>query len=129
MRRKKVKTVSVYVMRDPISLLVRYIGISQNPHKRFKDHLSFCYAIPVVKWIRELRVNGLKPIHETVISGLTRVQAKRVELRLMRLHRLAYGKDRLAQVTPVDKSIPLFLNFGTVCINHKTRFVKETCWQ
>lgn len=113
---------SVYMLRDPESLAVRYIGISQNPIKRFKDHLSFCYAIPVARWIWSLRDRGLKPVLDVRFCGLTREQAERVELRLMRLHSSTYGHDRLVQRTPTRNSKPLLAAFGTMNVTPSTRF-------
>ena len=119
-------SVSVYMLRDPESMEVRYVGVSQNPIKRFKDHLSFCYAIPVARWIWSLRDRGLKPVLDVRLSGLTREQAKRVELRLMRLHSEAYGRTSLVQRSPSKKSISLLAAFGTFDVLPSTKFASAS---
>jgi hypothetical protein len=54
----------IYILQDPRNNLVKYIGKSNNPHRRFLSHLwqtsknkSYCY-----KWIQSLKKKGLKPI-------------------------------------------------------------------
>lgn len=62
----------IYILQDPRNNLVKYVGKSNNPHRRFLSHLwetpknkSYCY-----KWIQNLKKKGLKPIM-TVIDELT----------------------------------------------------------
>lgn len=54
----------IYILQDPITLNVRYVGKSNNPKRRFDSHLwtkpkntTHCYY-----WIKNLLNNNLKPI-------------------------------------------------------------------
>lgn len=54
----------IYILQDPVTLEVRYVGKSNNPIRRFKSHLwdrpkctSYSY-----RWIQKLLKQSLKPI-------------------------------------------------------------------
>lgn len=54
----------IYILQDPITNEVRYVGKSKNPHRRYLSHL---WQKPKVKyhsyyWIQKLLKNGLNPI-------------------------------------------------------------------
>jgi hypothetical protein len=60
----------IYVLKDPLSSEVRYVGKTSNPEDRIKRHLSE-YSLTDSwtnknKWILWLKDNGLKPIMEVV---------------------------------------------------------------
>jgi hypothetical protein len=56
----------IYVLIDPITWEVRYVGKTKNPPKRYDHHVSRkCnerYTGPKGDWIRELLDQGVKPI-------------------------------------------------------------------
>jgi hypothetical protein len=61
----------IYILQDPRNMLIKYVGKSNNPHRRFLSHLwyypknkSHCY-----KWIQSLKKKDLKPIM-TVIDEI-----------------------------------------------------------
>ena len=61
----------IYILQDPTTLNVRYVGKSKNPQRRYSSHL---WAKPKVKyhsyyWIQKLLKQGLKPIM-TVIDEI-----------------------------------------------------------
>jgi hypothetical protein len=62
----------IYVLKDPISNEIRYVGKSNNPEKRLKRHLSRYGLIeswtPKNKWILYLKNNNLEPIMEVIDS-------------------------------------------------------------
>lgn len=71
----------VYLIRDPRNGMVVYVGITTNPKQRFNNHASSCYAA-IKPMVSELKLLGLKPAFQIVLSGLTKAQAQRVEMRL-----------------------------------------------
>ena len=57
-------TTYIYILQDPLTEEVRYVGKSNNPHRRYLSHL---WVRPKVKyhsynWIQSLLKKGLKPI-------------------------------------------------------------------
>ena len=63
----------IYILQDPITNEVRYVGKSKNPHRRYLSHL---WQKPKVKyhsyyWIQSLLKKGLKPTM-TVIDEIDR---------------------------------------------------------
>ncbi|MBF0553237.1 MAG: GIY-YIG nuclease family protein [Nitrospirae bacterium] len=53
----------IYALVDPISIEMRYIGKSTNPHKRLSRHLIDKQRTHKTSWIQSLRNKGLKPIY------------------------------------------------------------------
>lgn len=62
----------IYILKDPISNEVRYVGKSNNPQNRLKKHLSESNLIeswtPKNKWLLSLRKDNLSPIMEIIDS-------------------------------------------------------------
>ena len=58
------KTVFIYVLKDPETGEVRYVGKSIQPKKRFRDHLCEKTKTHRVNWFKSLASRGLKPIME-----------------------------------------------------------------
>ncbi len=80
--------ISLYFLRDPRNLMVRYIGISNDPKYRLTQHWSerlrhYTTGLAKADWFRELDSQGLRPVLDVMITGLTKHQAKRVEHRLV----------------------------------------------
>jgi group I intron endonuclease len=59
---------NIYLLKDPISNEVRYVGKSDNPDKRFKEHIKKAKYSKTHKnnWILSLKDNGLIPILEII---------------------------------------------------------------
>jgi hypothetical protein len=57
------ETTFIYTLSDPRDNLVRYIGKSNNPKQRLKNHCNRARYRPTHKfnWIEQLRTLGLKP--------------------------------------------------------------------
>lgn len=53
----------VYVLRDPRTKKVHYVGTSVNPKVRFRQHLSLKDRSNITKraWIQDLKNQGLEP--------------------------------------------------------------------
>lgn len=58
------ETISIYTLVDPRDGTVRYVGMSNNPQKRYQQHYSCGYAAAdsVKSWIRELKELETKPL-------------------------------------------------------------------
>jgi len=62
---KIIKYKYIYFLRDPKTLVVKYVGISSNPQKRLIRHFMNAregQKYPVYFWLRELLQDNLKPI-------------------------------------------------------------------
>lgn len=61
------QTVSIYILKDPTTGDVRYIGKSIHPEVRLAHHTAGGGGIPqVTAWIRDLTRQGKAPILEVV---------------------------------------------------------------
>lgn len=75
----------LYVLKDPFTLEIRYIGITNNPKKRERDHrTSFAPSMygnnnAIINWKEMLRVNGAVPIFEIIKRFSTYEAAHRME--------------------------------------------------
>lgn len=87
---KRLRSYSVYVLRDPRDMRIRYVGMSCNPAKRFKQHTGCPYDLKRA-WVLELRALGMRPHLQVLFSGLSVDSAELVERRLAYLHSEVYG--------------------------------------
>lgn len=64
---------SVYVLRDPMTGVARYVGSTIGPlHERIRTHLSDARRgskLPVHAWIRRLFAAGLEPVAACLDDG------------------------------------------------------------
>lgn len=62
------KETYIYVLKDPITNKIRYVGKSNKPEYRFKNHINNCRDKNTRKrnWINELRKEKIKPILEII---------------------------------------------------------------
>ena len=58
------KPVYIYALRDPRSLLIRYIGKSIRPRERVSNHLQDRSVTYRTNWLRSLRTKKLRPLLE-----------------------------------------------------------------
>ena len=58
----------IYILIDPITLEIRYVGKTNNPYQRFRHHLVSSANPKSHKrnWINSLREEGLKPIMQII---------------------------------------------------------------
>lgn len=58
----------IYILIDPITKEVRYVGKSNNPKQRLRNHCNPARYRPTHKfnWIRNLRSENLKPVLEII---------------------------------------------------------------
>jgi group I intron endonuclease len=59
-------TTYIYCLFDPITEQPRYIGKSDNPHKRYLEHLNEKGKTKKINWIKSLKKKSLVPILETL---------------------------------------------------------------
>jgi hypothetical protein len=73
---KPVRTWHIYALKDPRTEEVRYIGVTTDPKRRFRKHLtSKDLSTPRARWIAELREAGLRPSQEIIETGTADSQA------------------------------------------------------
>jgi len=68
---KKVKY-SVYGLKDPIDMKIKYVGVTKNITSRYKQHLYSIKICDKTKWIEELKKSNLRPelvILETIFTN------------------------------------------------------------
>jgi len=60
------RTYTIYALLDPRDDAVRYIGLTEYPDERLKQHIQGDGNIPKRQWIRALRQLGLSPLMHTI---------------------------------------------------------------
>jgi hypothetical protein len=62
------ETTNIYILIDPRTNMVRYVGKANNVSQRYKAHLNRArkHQIHKKNWIEQLKKEGLKPIIEIV---------------------------------------------------------------
>lgn len=92
----------VYVLKDPLSDQVEYVGRTNNPFRRFGEHLNMYHRSKwkesdiKTRWIKRLKKKGLMPkmvvVSPAVYAGkdmekilIKKIMAKGIFLRNMRL--------------------------------------------
>ena len=51
----------IYGLQDPITELIRYIGATNNPKRRYGEHVYSDFKLDRDYWIYELKLRDLKP--------------------------------------------------------------------
>lgn len=61
-------TTFIYVLKDPITLKIRYVGKSNKPQERYYDHINNKRDTNIHKknWVNKLKNENLKPIIEVI---------------------------------------------------------------
>lgn len=78
-------TTFIYVLNDPRDGRVRYVGKSDNPHKRWIQHcIKLGSRTHKVHWIQELKSLGLKPeleiLEEVPVAGWEAVEREYIRV-------------------------------------------------
>lgn len=60
------RTYFLYLLKDPNLNSPKYVGVSNNPERRFKEHLKDISITKKTKWISSLKENNQIPILEIV---------------------------------------------------------------
>jgi hypothetical protein len=55
---------TIYTLTDPRDLVIKYVGKSIRPEKRFIEHLKESGSYKKINWIQKLLKSGMKPIME-----------------------------------------------------------------
>ena len=62
----KGKTTFIYLLIDPVLGLVRYVGKSDNPKRRYNAHCKCLHKSYTSSWIKSLQEQGLTPVLEVI---------------------------------------------------------------
>lgn len=95
--RNSLTTYRLYVLRDPRTNGVRYVGCCQKPVARINGHINgHGGRSPLVgKWVDSLTVAGLRPAMEIVGECIGKASARRAEKRLIEHWFSVVGHDLL----------------------------------
>lgn len=101
--------IAIYVLRDPRTNKVRYVGKSVDPQKRFQTHLACQWNYHCARWIRGLKSQGLCPILEVAdwVDSLEWVFYEREFIRIFRL----YGAE-LTNIHEGGQGMPVGAKFS-----------------
>lgn len=85
---KQGKIISVYILTDPLSGKVRYVGSSKHPERRYKQHLKDAEKIRTdkQKWIMELIEQGDAPKIKVIDYASTEDEAVNLEEKYVLQH-------------------------------------------
>jgi|SRR6185503_3260124 len=78
--------IEIYVLIDPRTSEIRYVGQSKNPKKRLRTHRYQCYS-KITPWLRELEQAGIRPRLEVIANARDRVHGEQVEHHWIRYFR------------------------------------------
>jgi|ERR1035437_98977 group I intron endonuclease len=81
-----VKNISIYTLSDPDTNLVRYVGVSENVDRRFKEHMTEKrHNTYRLNWINKLKRSNKEPIMEIIEDNLTMNAAFELEIHYIKL--------------------------------------------
>lgn len=81
----------VYALAEPVSMDIRYIGITSNLNVRFSHHLCRKEGNPKSNWILQLREKGLKPTLIVLDTAELKKEAlKKESLKIIELKEKGY---------------------------------------
>lgn len=63
---ENVLTTFIYVLKEPDTGAIRYVGKSCDPKRRFRMHLTVTAPCHKTNWITSLRLRGLQPVLEVI---------------------------------------------------------------
>lgn len=59
----------LYTLNDPLLEIPKYVGISNNPERRFQEHLKDISVTKKTKWIKSLLEQNLNPLLQIVATS------------------------------------------------------------
>jgi group I intron endonuclease len=74
------KKYSIYVLKDPITFEIRYVGLSYNVNKRYQEHITDKIISYKQRWINTLIKNNKKPLLEIIEKDLSLSKAFELEI-------------------------------------------------
>lgn len=87
---ENLKTYYLYCLIDPELKIPKYIGISSNPDRRFKDHLKDKSTTPKTIWISSLKEKGKNPILKVVKNTTSVEEIKKWEIKAISKYKDIY---------------------------------------
>ena len=104
------KTYYLYCLIDPNLKIPKYIGISSNPDRRFKDHLKDKSVTSKTLWINSLKEGGLVPILKVIRETNSVEQIKDWEIKAIKKYKDIYkltnsteGGELDCEGTPINE--------------------------
>lgn len=76
---------SVYTLKEPNSEIVRYIGVSNNPTRRFKEHIKDKKSSYKTNWINKIKNLNKLPELTIIEENLTKKEALIKEIHYIKL--------------------------------------------
>ena len=86
----------IYVLKDPETSRVMYVGVTNNPLKRFAEHMACSTGMKTISWINKLEKQGKTPHMDVIDFVEDRKTAEDVEKRLIEMFRYVGMKSRYA---------------------------------
>jgi len=74
------KKYSIYVLKDPITFEIRYVGLSCNVDNRYQEHIKDKISSYKQKWINSLIKNNKQPLLEIIEKDLSLSKAFELEI-------------------------------------------------
>lgn len=66
---------SVYILRDPNTLAIRYVGMTSYVKTRLHGHIHGRASVKKTEWINSLKKAKKKPIFEVILSNVSKEKA------------------------------------------------------
>jgi group I intron endonuclease len=83
------RTYSIYSLNEPNSEIVRYVGFSYNPNKRYEEHLRENHICYKRNWVKSLKNENQLPLLYIIEDGLTKDEALQKEIHYIKLFKSA----------------------------------------
>lgn len=129
----------MYAIKDKLTYNLKYIGITNNPYNRFRDHINRRDFVPssnilLYKWITDSINLGLFPLFEIIHNNISMQQAKEIEISLIKYYGKKYNKsgilfnitdggDGIKKVSKyINKEIIMYDKNGTKINTYKNHF-------
>ena len=74
------KKYSIYVLKDPITFEIRYVGLSCNVDNRYQEHIKDKISSYKQRWINSLIKNNKQPLLEIIEKDLSLSKAFELEI-------------------------------------------------
>ncbi len=112
---------TIYALKDPKDLQIRYIGRTKQPALRFREHVngSVSNNTELHKWIQGLRKQGTGPVYES-LALVEDHEAVKEEKRLIRVTgRALFNRKSNTARTVYRKHVLLFFSPRSTAILRK----------